>query len=100
MSGVARWDGVVMVVRPDPTQTSHTPFEDDVVECMSARSAVLGGRRAIKTKLPAKMVSHYFRTQDEDHVFVRAELIGDHLQLQERCTLKEWVETCHQQPVH
>jgi hypothetical protein len=92
------WDGVVMVERPDPTRTSHEPLEQPMCAVRSARSSVFDGRRAIVHQMPLDQVRHYFRSDDEDHVFVRAELHGDHLQLYERCSLAEWVQTAHTAP--
>ena len=92
------WDGVVMVERPDPSRTSHDPLEQPLCLVRSARSVALDGRRAIVTEMPLSQVRHYFDSDDEDHVFVRAELHGDHLQLYERCSLVEWVQTSHAAP--
>lgn len=92
------WDGVVMIERQDPTKTAHTPFTSSMCLIRSARSGALGGRRAIVYQAPFEQVSKYFRSQDEDHVFVRAELQGQHLELKERCTLSEWANTAHVSP--
>jgi hypothetical protein len=94
----ATWDGVVMIERQDPTQTSHVAFETPMCLIRSARSGALGGMRAIVHREPFAAVQKYFRSQDEDHVFVRAELQGQHLELRERCTLSEWAGTAHVLP--
>jgi hypothetical protein len=98
MSYAPLWDGVVMVERPDPAKTPHVVLGEVPCRVRSCRSLALNGHRAIVTEMPLRMLQHYFKSQDEDHVFVRAELHGTHLQLGERCTLKEWVDTAHVSP--
>jgi hypothetical protein len=90
------WDGVVMIERRNPATNSAIP--EGMCLVRSARSGVLGGMRAIVHQAPLAAVSKYFRSQDEDHVFVRAELQGRHLELRERCTLSEWAGTAHVLP--
>ena len=87
------WDGVVMIERRNPATNSAIP--DGMCLVRSARSGVLGGARAIGTLRPYSECSSYFRSQDMDHVFVRAELQGQYLKFGERCTLSEWAETAH-----
>lgn len=89
------WEGVVMIERPDPRKTSHTPFEDPTCLVRSAISTALNGRRAIACRMPLSRVRHYFRSTDGDHVFVRAVLHGDHLELHDRETFDEWADTSH-----
>lgn len=93
------WDGAVMIERPDPSRTSHVAFEEPMCLVRSARSVVHNGRRAIVHQMPLSQVRHYFDSDDADHVFVRAELHGEHLQLYERCSLAEWVQTAHASPL-
>jgi hypothetical protein len=91
---VADWTGVVMIERPDPTKTGHMVLSDGpMCPVRSARSVAFNGRRAIVCQLPLRMLQHYFKSQDEDHVFAWAELHGEHLELKERASRKEWVET-------
>lgn len=93
---VPTWTGVVMVERPDPTRTPHVPFSDGpMCPVRSARSLAWNGRRAIVTALPWAMLKQFFTAQDGDHAFVWAELHGEHLELIERASLKEWAETAH-----
>jgi hypothetical protein len=101
-SRVPDWTGVVMVERPDMTRASHVPFaHGPMCPVRSARSAAYNGRRAIVCQLPYQMLAQFFTSADEDHVFVWAELHGEHLELRERASLKEWAETAHiGAPVH
>jgi hypothetical protein len=91
---VPTWTGVVMVERPDTSRQAHVPFGAAPL-CLvrSARSVAFNGRRAIAAQLPLSMLRQYFTSTDEDHVFVWAELFGEHLELLERASQKEWVET-------
>lgn len=92
----ATWTGVVMIERPDPSRMPHVPFGDGpMCPVRSARSLAYNGRRAIVTQLPYRMLRHYFQPHDEDHIFVWAQLHGEHLELLERASLKEWAETAH-----
>lgn len=84
------WAGVVSIERPDVTRSAHVPFGDPACRVMSARTAELNGRRAIVTHLPYSQVKHYFKSDDDSQVFVSADLRDEHLQLHERCDIKEW----------
>jgi hypothetical protein len=85
-----------MIERPDPTTAPHVPFSDGpMCPVRSARSAAYNGQRAIVCQLPYRMLQHYFRAEDADHVFAWAELHGEHLELLERASRKEWAETAH-----
>jgi len=94
------WTGVVMVERPDSGKVAHVPFSDGpMCHVRSARTVELAGRRAIVTKLPYKMLAHYFESGDNDHVFVWAEAYdtnspeGLHLELKEKGSIKDWANT-------
>ena len=56
---------------------------------ISARTQ-LGGMRAIAVELPYAMVKHKFRLEDGDSCYCYAELIGDHLEIYERATQREF----------
>lgn len=88
------WKGVVMIERPDPTKQSHVPFDRDGPLCKvrSARTIALGGRRAIVTELPLRMLVKYFPAGAGDHAFAWAELHGEHLELLEPASIKEWAD--------
>lgn len=85
-----------MIERPDMTRLPHVAFSNGPM-CLvrSARSLAWDGKRAISTTLPWDMLRHFFTTRDEDHVFAWAELHGEHLELIERASLKEWADTAH-----
>lgn len=85
-----KWSGVVSIERPDLSRTPHVPGDDPACRVLSARTMEFNGRRAIVTHLPYSAVKHYFQAEDADQVFVAASLHGEHLQLHERCDLKEW----------
>lgn len=89
-----KWTGVVMIERPDVSRMAHVPFSDGpMCRVRSARNAELGGRRAIVHQMPMRSVQHYFKSTDEDYVFVWAYLAGDHLELLERACLADWAHT-------
>ena len=77
-----------MIERPDLSKVSN------VSSCRvrSARTILMGGRRAIVCELPYKMLSHYFAAGAGDHAFAWAELTGEHLELLEAASLKEWAD--------
>lgn len=82
-----------MIERPDASKLAHVPFgEEPLCRVISARLIELGGARAIAVMLPLAMCNRYFQAGDKDTVCVYAELTGEHLQLYERASLKEWVE--------
>ena len=81
------WKGVVAIERPDASRSmAGQPMQCRV---MSARTQA-GGLRAIAVRVPYEMVADKFRAEDGDSVYHYAELIGDHLQIHERASQREF----------
>ena len=81
------WKGIVAIERPEPTKALQTT--QPMCRVISARTQ-LGGMRAIAVELPYAMVKHKFRLEDGDSCYCYAELIGDHLEIYERATQREF----------
>lgn len=91
--GIPQWTGVVMIERPDRTRASHVPFAGPpMCTIRSARTVALDGRRAVVTQAPWSMVHKYFSAGDGDHAFAWAELYGEHLELREGASVREWAD--------
>jgi len=95
--GTGNWEGVVMVIRPDPSKMRQG--DDPLCRVISARTIQFAGRRAISERLPYSFLRHFFRSEDTDHCFVEAEFFcddkdGGHLEFYCRSPLSfgAWVE--------
>lgn len=85
------WEGVVMIIRPDPSRQSQGA--QLMCKVVSARTVQLNGKRAINCELPYSMFINYFNSTDKDHIFCEAEFKDGHLEIygQARTNLKDWV---------
>ena len=79
-----KWAGIVAIERPE------FPAKDTPCRIRSARSLDLNGKRAIVHTLPWAAVAHYYTAEDLEFVCVYAELSGEHLQLLERASAREF----------
>lgn len=86
-AGRVLWKGVVAIERPDPARSAHT--EQPMCKVMSART-MAGGRRAILVDLPYTVLRDKFRLEDGDSVYHYAELIGEHLEIYERASQRDF----------
>jgi hypothetical protein len=93
-TGAPEWKGVVMIERP------LNADRNTLCRVTSARSLDLGGRRAIVSKLPYGMLAHFFTLADPDFCCVYAELKGEHLELLERASRREYFLTTAPAPLH
>jgi hypothetical protein len=82
------WKGVVAIERPDLTRAKMATAQP-MCKVMSAR-ILAGGRRAIVTSMPYAMFREKFRLEDGDSIYHYAELTGDHLQIHERASQREY----------
>jgi hypothetical protein len=78
------WKGVVAVQRP------QWSGPDAPCRVFSARAIEFNGRRAVLVDVPYSMVAHYFDSDDDETVYVEAEVIDQHLQLHGKSNFKEW----------
>src|SRR4051812_11018083 len=87
--GTGEWQGIVMIIRPDPSKVMVT--DDTQCKVVSPRRLQYNGLRAIATHLPYGLFRQtYFSTDDGDNVCVYAELKGEHLEFFEKANVTEF----------
>ena len=93
-NAAAKWCGIVMIIRPDPTKLSEG--EKPLAWVCSKRDLLLNGRRAISEQMPLEMLAHYFQAGDGDAVEVYAEFTArpngapGHLEFYEKASKAEF----------
>ena len=81
------WAGVVAIERPNWAASTHD--ERPMCRVLSARTQD-GGLRAIVIRAPYAELAGKFRAEDGDSVYHYAELRGEHLQILDRATQREF----------
>ena len=81
------WAGVVAIERPNWAASTHD--EQPMCRILSART-LERGMRAIVARVPYANLRDKFRAEDGDSVYCYAELHGDHLQILDRATQREF----------
>ena len=81
------WKGVVAIERSNWAASSHD--EQPMCRVLSART-LDRGMCAISTRIPQSMLRDKFRVEDGDSVYHYAELHGDHLQILDRATQRDF----------
>jgi hypothetical protein len=89
LSNAAVWKGVIAIERPDLSRAERREGGQQVCRVMSARTQAAGAR-AIYVVLPYEMFKDKFRVEDGQCIYHYAELIGDHLQVLDRATQREF----------
>lgn len=90
---LAKWCGVVMIIRPDVSQLSESV--EPMCRVVSKRDLDMNGRRAVAETLPYAPLAHWFQVDDGDAVEVYAEVTPNgeglhHLEFIERASKRDF----------
>lgn len=85
---LAKWCGVVMVLRDDPSRLPHGVKPK--AHAVSKIDPDLGDHRAISTPVDYETVKKFFSSGHGDAVEVYVELIGEHLEFVELASKRDF----------